>query len=206
MSHQEVTPAGQTQADHSSAKMLIDYGPLIAFLATYFVAGRFLPEGSIYWATGVLMVTTVAALAASRLLLGRFSLPPLITAALVVVFGGLTLWLQDPRFVMLKPTIINLIFAGVLAFGLLTRRPLLKLLMGEMLKLSEEGWHKLTIRWIGFFLAMALLNEIVWRNFSESTWVSFKVLGILPLTFLFAVAQVGLIKRYEAKGEDVAVS
>jgi intracellular septation protein len=206
MSHQEVTPAGQPQADHSSAKMLIDYGPLIAFLVTYFAAERLLPEGGIYWATGVLMLTTIAALVASRLVLGRFSLPPLITAALVVVFGGLTLWLQDPLFVMLKPTIINLIFAGVLGFGLVTRRPLLKLLMGEMLKLTEEGWHKLTIRWIGFFLAMALLNEIVWRNFSQSTWVSFKVLGIVSLTVLFAVAQVGLIKRHEAKGEGAAVS
>jgi intracellular septation protein len=206
MSHQQIAPARRPQADHSSAKMLIDYGPLIAFLVTYFAAERLLPEGGIYWATGVLMVTTIAALMASRLVLGRFSLPPLVTAALVTVFGGLTLWLQDPLFVMLKPTIINLVFAGVLGFGLVTRRPLLKLLMGEMLKLKEEGWHKLTIRWIGFFLAMALLNEIVWRNFSQSTWVSFKVLGILPLTFLFAVAQVGLIKRYEAKGEDAAVS
>jgi intracellular septation protein len=206
MSHQEVTPVEPPQAEHSWAKALIDYGPLVAFLVTYFAAGRLLSEGSIYWATGVLMGTTVAALVASRLVLGRFSLPPLITAALVVVFGGLTLWLQDPLFVMLKPTIINLIFAGVLGFGLATRRPLLKLLMGEMLKLTEEGWYKLTVRWIGFFLAMALLNEVVWRNFSESTWVSFKVLGIIPLTIVFAVAQVGLIKRYEAKGEDAAVS
>jgi intracellular septation protein len=206
MSHQEVTPAGQSQAEHSSAKMLIDFGPLVVFLVTYFVAGRIQPDTGIYWATGVLMVATVAALVASRLILGRFSLPPLVTAVLVVVFGGLTLWLQDPMFVMLKPTIINLIFASVLGFGLITGRPLLKLLMGEMLKLTEAGWHKLTLRWIGFFLGMALLNEIVWRNFSESTWVSFKVLGILPLTFAFAVAQVGLIKRYEAKGEDAAVS
>ena len=145
--------------------MLIDFGPLIAFFVTYYVAERYQPEAGIYWATGVLMVATVAALAASRLLLGRFSMPPLVTAGLVVVFGGLTLWLQDPRFVMLKPTIINLLFAGVLGFGLATGRPLLKLLMGETLKLTDVGWHKLTIRWIGFFLAMALLNEIVWRNF-----------------------------------------
>jgi intracellular septation protein len=152
------------------------------------------------------MLATVIALAASRLVLGRFSLPPLITAVLVVVLGGLTLWLQDPTFVMLKPTLVNLLFAGVLGVGLLTGRNLLKLLMGEMLALTEEGWLKLTIRWIGFFLAMALLNEIVWRNFSQPTWVTFKVFGILPLTFLFAVAQVGLIKRYAAKGEDAALS
>jgi intracellular septation protein len=132
-------------------------------------------------------------------LLGRLSIPPLVTAALVVVFGGLTIWLQDPRFVMMKPTIINLIFAAVLGFGLITGRPLLKMVMGEALKLTNEGWQRLTIRWLVFFLVVALLNEVVWRNFSQPTWVTFKAWGILPLTLLFAVAQVGLIKRYEAK-------
>jgi intracellular septation protein len=193
----EARPDARSEA--SLAKTVIDFGPLIAFFAAYYVAERFQPEAGIYWATGVLMVTTVVALAASRLLLGRFSVPPLVTAALVVVFGGLTIWLQDPRFVMMKPTIINLIFAGVLGYGLVTGRQLLKLVMGEALKLSDEGWQKLTIRWFGFFLAMALLNELVWRNFPQPTWVTFKVWGILPLTLLFAVAQVGLIKRYEAK-------
>jgi intracellular septation protein len=121
-----------------------------------------------------------------------------VTAALVVVFGGLTIWLQDPRFVMMKPTIINLLFAGVLAYGLVTGRPLLKLIMGEALKLTDQGWHRLSVRWLGFFVAMAALNEIVWRNFSQPTWVNFKV-GILPLTLLFAVAQVGLIRRHEPR-------
>jgi intracellular septation protein len=193
----EARPDARPEA--SLAKTVIDFGPLIAFFATYYIAERYQPEAGIYWATGVLMVTTVAALAASRFLLGRFSVPPLVTAALVVVFGGLTIWLQDPRFVMMKPTIINLIFAGVMGYGLVSGRQLLKLVMGEALKLTDEGWHKLTIRWFGFFLVMALLNEMVWRNFSQPTWVTFKVWGILPLTLLFAVAQVGLIKRYEAK-------
>jgi intracellular septation protein len=204
MSH-ETTPSSRSEP-RSSFKHLIDFGPLIAFFLTYFVASRVQPETALYWATGVLMVTTIAALAASRLVLGRFALPPLITAVLVVVLGGLTLWLQDESFVKLKPTLINLLFAGVLVFGLATGRPLLKLLMGEALKLTDEGWSKLTIRWIGFFLAMALVNELVWRNFETSTWVTFKVWGILPLTFLFAITQVGLIKRYEAKGEDAALS
>ena len=203
---QEATPGSRPQAEQSSAKMLIDYAPLLPFLVTYFAAERLQPGTGIYWATGVLMVTTVAALAASRLLFGRFSVRLLFTAAIVLVFGGLTIWLQDPRFVMLKPTFIYLIFAGLLGFGLLTRRPLLKLLVGEMLKLTDEGWHKLTVRWIGFFLAMALLNEFVWRNFSQQTWVTFKALGILLLTSLFAVFQVGLIKRHEAKDNDAAVS
>jgi intracellular septation protein len=201
---QEARPS-RPQAERSFAKALIDFGPLIVFFVTYYVAERYQPEAGIYWATGVLMGTTVAALAASRLLFGRFSVPPLVTAGLVVVFGGLTIWLQDPRFVMMKPTIINLIFAGVLGFGVMTRRPLLKLLVGEALKLTDEGWHRLTVRWIGFFLSMALLNEIVWRSLSQPAWVTFKVWGILPLTFLFAVAQVGLIKRYEIKIEDTAL-
>jgi intracellular septation protein len=189
----------EQEAGPSGVKLLIDFGPLVAFFATYYVAGRYQPNAGIYWATGVLMVATVAALAASRLLLGRFSIPPLVTAALVVVFGGLTIWLHDPRFVMMKPTIINLIFAGVLGFGLITQRPLLQLVMGEALKLTEAGWHKLSVRWFAFFIAMAALNEAVWRSFSEQAWVTFKVWCILPLTFLFAIAQVGLIKRYEAK-------
>jgi intracellular septation protein len=198
MSH-EAGPDVRPEGGLPLAKLLIDFGPLVAFFLAYYLAERAQPEAGIYWATGVLMAATVAALAASRLLLGRFSLPPLITAALVVVFGGLTIWLKDPRFVMMKPTIINLIFAGVLAFGLVTGRPLLKLVMGEALKLTDEGWQKLTVRWFVFFLSLALLNEVVWRNFSQPTWVTFKAWGILPLTFLFAVAQVGLIKRYEAK-------
>jgi intracellular septation protein len=203
---QEATPASRPQAEHSPIKMLTDFGPLVAFLVAYIAAEWLQPEAGIYWATGVLMAATVAALAASRVLLGRYSLPALVTAALVVVLGGFTLWLQDSRFVKLKPTVANLLFAGVLGAGLMTGRNLLKLLMGEMLKLTDEGWHKLTIRWIGFFLAVAVLNEIVWRNFSEPTWVTFKVLGILPLTLAFAVAQVGLIKRYEAKGGDATLS
>jgi intracellular septation protein len=196
---QEARPDARPEAAVPFAKLLIDFGPLVAFFLTYYFVERLQPEAGIYWATGVLMAATLTALAASRLLLGRFSLPPLITAALVVVFGGLTIWLKDPRFVMMKPTIINLIFAGVLAFGFLTGRPLLKLVMGEALKLTDQGWQRLSVRWFAFFLSMAVLNEVVWRNFSQPTWVTFKAWGILPLTLLFAVAQIGLIKRYEVK-------
>ncbi|MBO0764315.1 MAG: septation protein A [Hyphomicrobiaceae bacterium] len=195
---QEVRPQTRPEVAMPIAKLLIDFGPLIAFFVTYYSAERWRPESGIYWATGVLMAATLTALAASRALLRRFSLPPLITAVLVLVFGGLTIWLRDPRFVMMKPTIINLIFAGVLAFGLVTGRSLLKVLMGEALKLTDEGWQKLTVRWFAFFVGLAVFNEVVWRNFSQPTWVMFKV-GIFPLTLLFAVAQVGLIKRYEAK-------
>jgi intracellular septation protein len=192
----ELSAAGRRQEAGPLVKFLIDFGPLVAFFVVYSGVERYQPGAGIYWGTGVLMVATVASLTASRLLLGRFSVPPLIGAVLVVVFGGLTLWLQDPTFVMIKPTIINLLFAGVLTFGLLVGRPLLKLVMEQAFQLTDEGWHRLTVRWILFFLSLALLNELVWRNFSQPTWVAFKVWGILPLTLAFALAQIGLIRRY----------
>jgi len=171
-------------------KLLIDLGPLIAFFVAYGRAG-------IYWATGVLMLATIVALLASWRLLGRVTAVPVLTAVLVVVFGGLTFYLDDPSFIKLKPTIINLLFGGVLVVGLATGRPLLKVLLGEAFRLTEAGWRKLTVRWAAFFFALAILNEVVWRNFSESAWVNFKVFGIVPLTILFAMAQIPLIKRYE---------
>ncbi|HET6926621.1 MAG TPA: septation protein A [Hyphomicrobiaceae bacterium] len=185
-------PEHGAKAPSPVVKLLIDLGPLIAFFIAYSRAG-------IYWATGVLMLATVAALIASWRLLGRVTPVPMVTAVLVVVFGGLTFYLDDPSFIKLKPTIINLLFCGALVVGLVTGRPLLKLLLGEAFQLSEVGWRKLTVRWALFFFALAILNEIVWRNFSESAWVNFKVFGIVPLTILFAMAQIPLIKRYEPR-------
>ncbi len=173
-------------------KLAIELGPLLVFFAAYGRAG-------IYWATGALMVATIVALAASWKLLGRLSVVPLVTAVLVTVFGGLTFWLDDPRFIKMKPTIINLVFAATIFGGLLTGRSLLKLLFGEAFNLTEEGWRKLSVRWAVFFLVLAVANEFVWRNFTESAWVNFKVFGILPITMLFAVAQVGFIRRNEVK-------
>jgi intracellular septation protein len=190
---QEPATSDKTEKTQSPfVKLLIDLGPLIAFFIAYGRAG-------IFWATGVLMLATVAALAASWKLLGRITPVPMVTAVLVVVFGGLTFYLDDPSFIKLKPTIINLLFSGVLVAGLATGRPLLKLLLGEAFRLTEEGWRKLSVRWAAFFFALAILNEIVWRNFSESAWVNFKVFGIVPITIIFAMAQIGLIKRYEPR-------
>lgn len=172
-------------------KLLIELGPLLLFFATYWAFG-------IYPATAVLMVTTVVALVASRVLLGKISPMPVVTAVVVCLFGGLTFWLNDPSFIKMKPTFVNLLFAAALAVGLALDKPLIKLLFGEQLQLTDEGWTKLTVRWMLFFVAMALVNEGVWRNFSESTWVSFKVFGLLPLSLAFALAQVGLIRRYQA--------
>jgi intracellular septation protein len=185
---------GPAASPNPNIKLLIEFGPLAAFGITYFFAG-------IFWATGVVMITSVLALAASWMQFGRLLPVPVMTAAMVLVFGSLTFWLNDPRFIKIKPTIINLLFAGLLLFGLMTGRPLLKLLLGEAFKLTEEGWRKLSMRWALFFLALAGLNEVVWRSFSETVWVNFKVFGILGLSLVFAMAQIGLIKRHEAKQE-----
>lgn len=178
-------------------KLAIDLAPLLAFFAAYMALG-------IYWATGILMAATVVSLVASRRLLGKISPTLIVTTALVLGFGALTFLFNDARFIKMKPTIVNLLFAAFLFAGLLLRRPVLQLLLGEALRLTDEGWRKLTLRWAFFFLVLAATNEIVWRNFSEATWASFKVFGILPLTLGFAVLQIGLMRRYALRA-DVTV-
>jgi intracellular septation protein len=184
-------PTSAEPAAGSGLKLLLELGSLVLFFIAY-------SRLDIYWATGTLMVTTVASIIAMRVLTGHVSPMPVVTAVLVLVFGGLTLWLQDPSFIKLKPTLVYLLFASALFVGLVLRRPMLQLLFGQAFRLTEEGWRRLTLRWAVFFLAMAALNEAVWRNMSESAWVAFKAWGFLPLTVSFAVAQVGLIKRYAA--------
>ena len=126
---------------------------------------------------------------------------PLVTGVFVLVFGGLTLWLQDDHFIKIKPTIVNALFAGALFFGLLANQPLLRIVFGEVFRLTDEGWRKLTLRWACFFMFLAVLNEIMWRSFSTDTWVNFKVFAVMPLTMAFAVAQVGLLRQYEQPAE-----
>jgi intracellular septation protein len=184
--------SGAAVASNPFVKLAIEIGPLVAFFAAWLLGGAF-------WATGVLMVASVTSVIASRIVLGHVSPAVMTTAALVLVFGGLTLWFRDTDFLKLKVTILNLLFAGVLLGGLVTGRPLLRLLFGEAFKLTEEGWRKLTVRWIVFFVALAGLNEVVRGNFSEAVWFNFKAYGILLLTLAFAMAQVGLIKRHEAE-------
>jgi intracellular septation protein len=196
MGEQDRRDGGRAGGNGGAIKPLIEFGPLAAFAIAFYSAG-------IYWATGVIMVASVLALVASRLYLGRLLPVTLATVVLVVVFGGLTFLLDDPRFIKIKPTIVNLLFAGILIFGLMTGRPLLRLLFGEAFNLTDEGWRKLSIRWTFFFITLAVLNEIVWRNFSEAAWVNFKVFGILGISLVFGVAQIGLIKRYEAKTSGV---
>jgi intracellular septation protein len=176
-------------AKPSGLKTAVEMVPLLLFGVAYAMYG-------IKTATGVLMVATVVSVIASYFLLGHVTPMLLTTAVLVVGFGSLTFALDDVRFIKMKPTVVNVLFAGVLLYGLVSGRMFLKKLLGEALDMTLEGWRQLTIRWIAFFLFLALLNEIVWRTQSETTWVNFKLFGIIGLTFAFMIAQVGLLKRH----------
>jgi intracellular septation protein len=171
-------------------KLIVELGPLLVF----FIGNS---RYGIFAGTAAFMAATVVSLAASQILLKRIATMPLITGVFVLVFGGPTLWLQDAEFIKIKPTIVNGLFAAILFGGLLTKRLFLKVVFGDVMQLSEEGWRVLTLRWTLFFVFLALLNELVWRSFSTDTWVAFKVFGIMPITFLFALAQVGILKKYE---------
>lgn len=170
-------------------RLALDLGPLLLFFAVNAYYG-------IFAATAAFMAAILVALIASRVLTGQFAKMPLVTAVFVVVFGGLTLWLQDETFIKIKPTIIYLLFAGLLLGGLALGRNFLQALLGEAFSLTQRGWRLLTWRWAGFFVVLAAVNEIVWRTYSTDTWVAFKTFGFLPLTLLFAAAQVGLLQKY----------
>ncbi|MCP5366097.1 MAG: septation protein A [Hyphomicrobiales bacterium] len=170
-------------------KPVSDYGPIAVFFVTYLVAGL-MP------ATAALMAATAAALVLSLVVERRVPLLPLITAAVVGVFGGLTLWLNDDTFIKLKPTIVQGLIAAILLGGLAFGRSLLKPVMGTAWPMDEVGWRRLTLRFALFFAAMAVLNEIVWRTQSTDFWVTFKVFGIMALTFVFGLLQIPLLNRH----------
>ena len=190
MADETNTKATEPALKDQLLKLAVEVGPLVVFFVVNARAG-------IFWGTGVFMGATVLSLIASRILFGRIPVMPLVTGVCVMVFGGLTLWLQDDHFIKLKPTIVNALFAGALFIGLLAGQSLLRVIFGEVFRLTDEGWRKLTLRWAFFFTFLAVLNEVVWRSFTTDTWVSFKVFGVMPLTMAFAVAQVGLLRQYE---------
>jgi len=193
-------------------KVVLDIGPLLLFFAANARPGLFLPllrpllpvaaasgeRTGIFVATAVFMLAVVIALAVSYALTRHLPLMPLVTAVVVLVFGSLTLVLHDELFIKLKPTIIYVLFGGALLAGLAFGKPLLGAVFDSVFHLSEEGWRKLTWRWAMFFFGLAVLNEIVWRTQTTDFWVSFKVFGVLPLTFVFAALQFPLMSRYAA--------
>ena len=172
-------------------KLALDIGPLVLFFAANSKFG-------IYAATGAFMVAVLIALAVSYALTRHIAIMPVVTAVIVLVFGGLTLILQDETFIKLKPTIIYVLFGGTLLAGLALGKPLLGLLFESVFHLTEEGWRKLTWRWAIFFLFLAVVNEVVWRTQTTDFWVSFKLFGVVPLTFLFGALQYPLLVKYNA--------
>ena len=146
------------------------------------------------------IIATLIALAVVYFLEKRIPMVPLLSGVLITLFGGLTIYFDNKIFFYMKPTIINLLFAAVLFFGrYFTQKSLLKIFFQNAFNLEDEGWKKLNYRWIGFFLFIAILNEIVWRTQSEVFWVNFKVWGLLPISFLFAISQVPLMNKYKLK-------
>lgn len=170
-------------------KLALELGPLVVF---FIGNARF----GIFRGTAIFMVATIAALTASWLLTRRLAIMPLVTGVVVFVFGGLTLLLQDEIFIKMKPTIVNTLFGTTLLVGLWFGRPLLGYVFDSVFKLDDAGWRKLTLRWGLFFYVLAILNEVIWRNFSTDFWVSFKVFGIMPITILFTLLQMPLIQRH----------
>ncbi|ABY31115.1 MAG: septation protein A [Methylobacteriaceae bacterium] len=187
-------------------KLALEVGPLTVFFLGNAYAERFgvAAESKLFVATGVFIVATMIALAVHFALLRRLPIMPLVSGVVVLVFGGLTLVLQDKTFIMMKPTIVNTLFGLVLLGGLAFNKSLLSVVLDSMFALTDVGWRKLTFRWGLFFLALAVVNEVVWRTQTEDFWVSFKVFGIMPLTVAFALAQTPLLLRYERKDEAEA--
>ena len=175
-------------------KLVLELGPLVVF---FIVNGR----ADIFVATAWFMGAMAVSLLASWLILRKIAVMPLVTGVVVLVFGGLTLWLQDDTFIKMKPTITNLLFSSVLLGGLLFGQSLLKYVFGDVYKLLPRGWFLLTLRWGLFFLVLAVANEVLWRNFSTDVWVAFKVWGIMPLTIVFSVLQLPTLTKYAPPSE-----
>ena len=181
--------------NRSVTKLLTDFGPLLIFFVIYFNYDQ-----NLMLAIPPFIIATLIALAVVYFSEKKIPMMPLMSGIIITLFGGLTLYFDNKIFFYMKPTIINLLFAGVLFFGkYFTRKPLLKMVFQNALNLESEGWKKLNYRWIYFFIFVAILNEIVWRTQSEVFWVHFKVWGLIPISFLFVASQIPLIKKYKIK-------
>lgn len=186
----------------SASRLLIDLGPLVVF----FVANFFAPVPGpmkIFYATGAFMIAMIAAMLFSQIRFGKISPMLWFSGLMVVVMGGITIWLHNETFIKIKPTLYYSLIAAILGFGLFTGRPLLKAVLGSSYPgLDQDGWTKLTRNWVLFFIAMAVVNEAVWRNTSTDFWVSFKLWGAIPATFLFALANVPMLVRHGLNLKD----
>ena len=186
-------------APHPLFKLATELGPLIIF----FIANA---KFDLFVATGAFMVAVIVAMVASYVVTRHVPMMAIVTAVVVIVFGTLTLMLHDETFIKVKPTIVYTLFAAILGGGLLFGRSFIAIMFDQMFNLTPHGWRILTLRWALWFLAMAVLNEIIWRTQSTDFWVNFKVFGMVPLTMLFAVTQMPLIKRYHLEPASLEAS
>jgi intracellular septation protein len=184
---------------HPLFKLATELGPLLIF----FVANA---KSNLFVATGAFMVAVIVAMIASYVVTKHVPMMAIVTAVVVIVFGTLTLVLHDETFIKMKPTIVYALFAGVLGGGLLFGRSFIAIMFDQMFNLTDKGWRTLTLRWALWFVAMAVLNELIWRTQTTEFWVAFKVFGMVPLTMVFAVTQMPLIKRYHLEPATLAES
>ncbi len=201
-------------------KLALDLGPLLLFFFANAKPALFEPlvapiipeavargeRAGIFVATAVFMAAILVTLLVSYTLTRRLPIMALVSALVVMVFGGLTLYFQNETFIKLKPTIIYLLFAGTLFGGLILRRPLLAIVFDQAFHLQDEGWRQLTVRWAWFFVFQAVLNEIVWRTQTTDVWVAYNSFGVIPMTFIFAMLQYPLMQRYDASPKDERTS
>ena len=173
-------------------KLLIDIGPLAVFFVFY-------TRSDLKTAILPFIIATIIAVLFSYIIEKKIPIMPTVGAVIILIFGGLTIYFDNETFFKMKPTIINLLFAGILYGGIILNKSLLRYLLGAALKLQDEGWDILTKRWIGLFIALAILNEIIWRTQTTDIWVNFKVFGILPITFIFTLTQFSTIKKYQVE-------
>src|SRR3546814_659345 len=188
-----MTDAAKTTETGTGLKLAIDFGPLLAFFIANSLAG-------VFTATAAFMAATAVAMLVSKMKMGRVSPMLWLSGVMVLGFGGLTLWLHNETFIKVKPTIVYVMFASILFFGLISGKPTLKIVLETAYPgLDEAGWHKLTRNWGLFFIAMALLNEAVWRTQSTDFWIAFKLWGVVPLSLVFAMAQAPILLKHGLK-------
>jgi len=202
----QTDPKDQSEENliNPTLKLALEMGPIILFVLSYNFGDRLIAlfdlgepfTKPIFLATAVIMVATLISIAISWTVTRTLPAMPIVTAVVVSIFGGLTLYLQDDTFIKLKPTIINTLFGVTLLSGMLMGRSFLKVVMGQAFQLDQEGWNKLTWRWGFFFLVLAVVNEIVWRNFSEGFWVGFKFWGMTGLTMAFVASQLPMMMKH----------
>ena len=199
----DITPSKE-EKQHPMLKLALEIGPLMVFFFGN-LRGEWLVDkfpalsavgGPVFVATALFMAATVISLIVSKIVFHHLPVMPLVSGVVVLMFGSLSIWLQDETFIKMKPTIVNTLFGVALLVGLMFGKSLLGYVFNAAFQLDETGWKKLTLRWGIFFLVLAVMNEIVWRNFSDAAWVNFKVWGTMPITILFTLSQMPLIMRH----------